>query len=1060
MRAGLLPWIFIGALFSSGLARAASDSLPGSGPEFAGACLTNLAQLQREISSDSREARCLRLEGDVWWASATRRELVLSDGTRAEALQIELPDAAYRAGQRIRLTGVAQVSRGGAGLKIGACGAVVDNNGVHGMIERSGSVYLDAGYHPLQLDWFNGVEKSGLQVEYDGPRIARCRIPESVLFRSAPAGPGTAAPDRGLDYQCYEAQGEDLPDFGAATLIRSGTTAWFDTGVAAHPEHVGIRFTGWLRVEQAGVYTFYLVSDDGSRLRIGSESMRAEVLGPAGWPRPQLMLPGQLLRGGEEGQWVSIEGVVTHFRREPGGAELELGAGAGSVRVEVGEPLDAAAGALIRQRVRVTGFCPGTFTPEGQKVPGLVLTPGARWIERMDDAGTSWDLSRHEALVESNASSMTLLTVAADVHRMKREMAGRGYPAKIRGVVTCVLPEHQAFVIQDATRGLYVEDNSVTNTRSAPPRIGEYLEVEGVTDPKDFAPMLQARRVTGLGMGQMPEPTRPTWDQLANGSLDAQYVEIQGIVTGVQTNGVTLRTRGGVVSITVRLAAEPGLDRYQNALIRLRGCLLANWDYVTHEVRVGELKLYGADVFVDQPAPADLFSAPAKTPAELMLFDPQAGAFERLKVSGQIVYARPPEYFLMQGGAGLRFVLKETDHLEAGDLVEVVGFPEMLDIGSPVLRDAVARRTGHEALAPAEALKPDDLMRARYDSTRVRLEGILVATRRTRAGLVLEMQAGVRTFVARLAGEDAGLESLAAGSRLEVSGVYAGLGGNRAAGQDLTSFELLLNSPSDVKVLARPPWWTLERLLVIVGALACVLAVTVLWITQLHRQVEERTAQLEVQIRERQRVEHQRVLEQERSRIAQDLHDELGSGITEISMLVARARSAGAAVRNPSFLDEAGRKARDMVTSLDEIVWAMNPRHDSLASLVSYFCLYADRFLGLANIAWRLEGPVGSPDHVVSSRHRHQLFLAFKESLNNVVRHSGATEVRLRIKVRQDRIELSVADNGRGLPEGARTEDMDGVSNMQARLEKLGGRFELTSEAGRGTVVRFHVPTT
>ena len=70
-----------------------------------------------------------------------------------------------------------------------------------------------------------------------------------------------------------------------------------------------------------------------------------------------------------------------------------------------------------------------------------------------------------------------------------------------------------------------------------------------------------------------------------------------------------------------------------------------------------------------------------------------------------------------------------------------------------------------------------------------------------------------------------------------------------------------------------------------------------------------------------------------------------------------------------------------MVTALDEIVWAMNPAHDSLASLVSYFCLYADRFLGLANITWRLEGPTGPADQVVDSRHRHQLFLAFKEAL-------------------------------------------------------------------------------
>ena len=82
------------------------------------------------------------------------------------------------------------------------------------------------------------------------------------------------------------------------------------------------------------------------------------------------------------------------------------------------------------------------------------------------------------------------------------------------------------------------------------------------------------------------------------------------------------------------------------------------------------------------------------------------------------------------------------------------------------------------------------------------------------------MQNGVRTFVAHLKDATESVPSLAAGSRLELTGIYAGLGGNRAAGQDITAFELLLQSPTGIRVLARPQWWTLKRLLVIVGALA------------------------------------------------------------------------------------------------------------------------------------------------------------------------------------------------------------------------------------------------
>src|SRR5438045_2983509 len=110
-------------------------------------------------------------------------------------------------------------------------------------------------------------------------------------------------------------------------------------------------------------------------------------------------------------------------------------------------------------------------------------------------------------------------------------------------------------------------------------------------------------------------------------------------------------------------------------------------------------------------------------------------------------------------------------------------------------------------------------------------------------------------------------------------------------------------------------------------------------------------------------------------------------------MLAARAKSSTApAAKREEHLNDMTVRARELVGALDEIVWAMNPTHDSLGSLVSYCSLYADRFLGLANIHWQLEGGM-PPEVALNSRQRYQLFLAFKEALTNVVRHSGATEV-------------------------------------------------------------------
>ena len=216
-----------------------------------------------------------------------------------------------------------------------------------------------------------------------------------------------------------------------------------------------------------------------------------------------------------------------------------------------------------------------------------------------------------------------------------------------------------------------------------------------MTDPSLFAPIVDAQQIVSLGEGHLPTPVYPTWDQLLNGSLDAQYVEIQGIITAVQTNGVTLLTQGGRIKLELRVTGltPDALVHYEDALVRVRGCLLASWDYVTHEVRVGEIRIYGAEISVDQPAPADLFAIPAKTAAQLLLFDPQASVFQRVKVSGQILYVHDTEYYMTDGRNGLRFIAKKPEPLAVGDLVEVVGFPE-LSGASPVLREAVARKIG------------------------------------------------------------------------------------------------------------------------------------------------------------------------------------------------------------------------------------------------------------------------------------------------------------------------------------------------------------------------------
>lgn len=660
------------------------------------------------------------------------------------------------------------------------------------------------------------------------------------------------------------------------------------------------------------------------------------------------------------------------------------------------------------------------------------------------------------------------LTTVDQVLRLKPEEAQRGYPVKLHGVVTCVVQEHNAFIVQDATHAVFVINSSPT---AALPHRGEFLEVQGKSDKGTFAPLVRMSRLNLLGAGTLPEPVEPTRDQLLNGSLDDQQVEIRGIVEESiphpagyppQWSKIILRTTEGALWVDVWLVGSnfDRLENYEDSVVRLRGCLFVALTLDTHQLEQGHIRMYVDSIAVDQPAPADEFSAPKKRAADLILFDPQANAFERVKVSGQVLHMIGRDYFMMDGTNGLRFTLRQSaEKLHTGDKVDVVGYPE-LGGAAPHLRSAVARKTGYDTLPDPKNLAPDDLPNAIYDSTRVRIEGSLVSSRTTSTNQTLEVQAGSWRFVARTNLKKPGHPLPPIGSRVTLVGVYAAQGGNVMLDGNVAPFDLLLHSPADIQVLSKPSWWTLSRLLVAVGVLVFALVLSVLWITQLHRQVEERTTELATQIHSRQRVEHQRAMEQERARIAQDLHDELGSGITEISMLATVAGSASPTTGNGHGdpLEEIGDRARQMVTALDEIVWAMNPKHDSLRSLVSYSCLYADRLLKLANITCQLKGAMDLPDRTVSSVPRHEFFLAFKEAITNVIRHSGATEVRLGFRLVGDRLRLAIADNGRGLTTDTNTRSGNGLANMRTRLVKMGGRFEIASQKGRGTIVRFYVP--
>jgi signal transduction histidine kinase len=145
-------------------------------------------------------------------------------------------------------------------------------------------------------------------------------------------------------------------------------------------------------------------------------------------------------------------------------------------------------------------------------------------------------------------------------------------------------------------------------------------------------------------------------------------------------------------------------------------------------------------------------------------------------------------------------------------------------------------------------------------------------------------------------------------------------------------------------------------------------------------------------------------------------------------------------------------KARGLVTALDVIVWAVDPKDNSLESVADYLGDFAGEYLAHSGITCRFDIPVALPPIVLEGRLRHGLLLAVKETLNNVERHAQATEVEFRMAIADDQLEIVISDNGKGFDTKTKHRG-NGLKNLPLRLAKLGGRYSIESSPGKGTMV-------
>jgi signal transduction histidine kinase len=203
----------------------------------------------------------------------------------------------------------------------------------------------------------------------------------------------------------------------------------------------------------------------------------------------------------------------------------------------------------------------------------------------------------------------------------------------------------------------------------------------------------------------------------------------------------------------------------------------------------------------------------------------------------------------------------------------------------------------------------------------------------------------------------------------------------------------------------------------------------------------------------------QQLIQRERARIARDIHDDLGTRVTQLVLQGEVAQSElSPSSKTRGQLESISEEAREALRAMDEILWAINPRRDTLHEFATFVCGHAQTFLKATSIQCVLDVEPAMSTIAFDLPFRRSLLLAVKEALNNAVKHSEATELLLQIRRQGHGLTVAVQDNGKGFDPGQAKAERNGLNNMSQRLAEVGGTCLVTSQPGQGCRVEFHIP--
>jgi signal transduction histidine kinase len=650
-----------------------------------------------------------------------------------------------------------------------------------------------------------------------------------------------------------------------------------------------------------------------------------------------------------------------------------------------------------------------------------------------------------------------VITNVATISELSVEEAEKAHPVRVSGVVTCVLSIGRFdFYIQQGGSGIYC-----TNIARDAPRLalGDLVELEGVTQPGGFARALRVTRIKRMQVSHLPVPLRLGIPEIKAGHWDSLYVEATGVVRAFFKDS-TNRWRIEIVSGGQRLPAQfqgtLGLEPHPeiDSEVRIRGVVGVSAN-INRQLIQASLRVDGSQrLDVIRHAPKNPYSADARSIRDVMSFSSQMLPDRRVKVIGVLQHQTTEGHMYIKDDTGAAFVTGiRLPVVSVGQEMEVLGYPKPGGY-APSLEDAIARPSGRKLIPVAQRTNIQTMRRGVLDSQLVELDATVISQTQHSGEHLLVLQADGAVVHARLCKSGQNLDRWPSGSRIAATGICLSVlsvedlrTGNWAA----PAFEILLRKPADVRLLQPAPWWTIEKMMWVMSGMALLFFISAAWVWVLRQRVSYQTQIIAEKISKQSAAE-------ERTRIARDMHDTVGARLTQLSLLHDIALTDSSL--HPSTretLTSAASGTHQVSVAMDEIVWSLNPRHDTIPSLLRYLARTAREYLEPLGIACLQELPGQTPERSVNSTARHAILSMVKECLQNIAKHAHATAVTFEVGLNDHQLHLCLTDNGNASVPTDDTGSQDGLQNLRERAATLGGSFELHT-LSHGSQARITLP--